>query len=214
MRRLPSLGQRTELLPLLLECGEVAFAEFLGRPAVAALWWPRYEAVAAWVAAQLRARRHLLQKAQPEVELLWPLVVEGREFSISARLDCLHELADGSVLIIDYKTGALPSAADVTEGRRSQMALYALAFADHCTREGRAVPPVSLEYWRLGASADECEVMLAEPNLEQALSQLHALLRRFQDVAQAYMPATDPRLVSAHDDYAHLLRRKEWEGAA
>ena len=41
----------------LLDLGRELFEEFSHRPQVMALWWPRFERVAAWVVEQERARR-------------------------------------------------------------------------------------------------------------------------------------------------------------
>jgi ATP-dependent helicase/DNAse subunit B len=62
-----------------------------------------------------------------------PLVVrrEGDEFRVRGFIDRVDRAADGRLCIIDYKSGSTPIAArDLLEGRRLQIALYALAARD------------------------------------------------------------------------------------
>jgi ATP-dependent helicase/nuclease subunit B len=62
-----------------------------------------------------------------------PLVVRsnGDEFRLRGFIDRVDRDADGRLCIIDYKSGSTPiSGRDLTEGRRLQIALYALAARD------------------------------------------------------------------------------------
>ncbi|MBN1994046.1 MAG: PD-(D/E)XK nuclease family protein [Anaerolineae bacterium] len=59
-----------------------------------------------------------------------PLVVQrdGDEFRVRGFIDRIDQTADGRLCIIDYKSGATPIVArDLVEGRRLQIAFYALA---------------------------------------------------------------------------------------
>jgi len=62
-----------------------------------------------------------------------PLVVrgDGDEFRVRGFIDRVDRDADGRLCIIDYKSGSTPiSGRDLVEGRRLQIALYALAARD------------------------------------------------------------------------------------
>jgi ATP-dependent helicase/DNAse subunit B len=62
-----------------------------------------------------------------------PLMVrsDGDEFRVRGFIDRVDRDADGRLRIIDYKSGSTPiSGRDLAEGRRVQIALYALAARD------------------------------------------------------------------------------------
>jgi ATP-dependent helicase/DNAse subunit B len=80
-----------------------------------------------------------------------PLVVQrnGDTFRVRGFIDRVDRLADGRLRIIDYKSGATPIALrDLMEGRRLQIALYALA-----ARDALALgDPADGFYWHIGAA--------------------------------------------------------------
>ena len=112
-----------DALPRLLDLGRTLFEDFSHRPQVKALWWPRFEQIARWVIEQEQARRTPGLEIMTEVEAR--LELDGLDFRLKARADRLERLQDGQIVVIDYKTGALPKAADVAAGLAPQLPLEA-----------------------------------------------------------------------------------------
>ncbi len=80
-----------------------------------------------------------------------PLVVQGDgdEFRVRGFIDRVDQDSDGRLCIIDYKSGSTPiTAHDLTEGRRLQIALYALA-----VRDALALGDIADGfYWHIGSA--------------------------------------------------------------
>jgi ATP-dependent helicase/DNAse subunit B len=80
-----------------------------------------------------------------------PLVVrgDGDEFRVRGFIDRVDRDADGRLCIIDYKSGSTPiSGRDLVEGRRLQIALYALA-----ARDALALGEIGDGfYWHIGSA--------------------------------------------------------------
>jgi ATP-dependent helicase/DNAse subunit B len=110
-----------------------------------------------------------------------PLVVQhdGDEFRVRGFIDRVDQDPDGRLRIIDYKSGSTPIAArDLAEGRRLQIALYALA-----AREALALGDIADGfYWHIGsAKASSLQLGKFEGNVEGALNT--AVAHAFNHVA-------------------------------
>ncbi|MFT6580275.1 MAG: ATP-dependent helicase/nuclease subunit B [Alphaproteobacteria bacterium] len=201
---------------LLLACGRRAFGPALSQPAVWAFWWPRFERIAAWVVETERRRRPLLRASYTERK--GTLSVKGlREpFVLTAKADRIDQLADGGIEIIDYKTGAAPSARDVGLGFSPQLPLEAAIVEAGGFGEipGEAVH--ALTYWLLSGLAkpgEEKSVKVQQGELsraEEALEGLERLVASFDNPDTPYAAVPRPSQAPRFNDYAHLSRRLEW----
>jgi ATP-dependent helicase/nuclease subunit B len=201
----------------LLISGREVFDKLLNRPAVATLWWPRFEALAAWFIEHDRERREQGLRIVTEREGSWPLDVDGESFTLTTRIDRLEIAADGNAAIVDYKTGSLPNNTDIKNGLAAQLPMEGLIAAI-----GALNPPLpsvtvnGLEYWRLAGSEDYCEIKsLGSPEevsmlLDNCRLMLEALVRAYASPDQAYAAQTNVKLTPRYNDYEHLTRRKEW----
>jgi ATP-dependent helicase/DNAse subunit B len=111
-----------------------------------------------------------------------PLVVQsssGDEFRVRGFIDRVDEDAEGRLRIIDYKSGSTPIVArDLVEGRRLQIALYALAARD-TLRLGEVADGF---YWHIGsAKASSLKLANFEGGLEAALKS--AITHAFNHIA-------------------------------
>src|SRR5206468_1263734 len=104
--------------------GEKYFAPLMERPEARALWWPRFQRIAAWFADWELARRGEIEKIAAEIrgEIKIPLDNE-RIFTLSARADRIEQRRDGSFAILDYKTGQPPTGKQVRMGLSPQLTL-------------------------------------------------------------------------------------------
>ncbi|NBX04240.1 MAG: double-strand break repair protein AddB, partial [Alphaproteobacteria bacterium] len=202
-------------LAKLLECGREAFAKMIDRPAVACLWWPRFEGVAAWLIERENERRKYISNIAAEREGIWQLDVDGSAFTLTTRIDRLECLKDGSTVLIDYKTGTPPTAGDIKNGKANQLPLGALVAqkGELHPALGRNVRMETLEYWKLAGSSEDSEVVSvsAEQLMEAAEARLVALIREFGHTESAFGAQSDPTKTLTYNDFEHLTRRAEWE---
>lgn len=197
----------------LLACGKTAFAPMMDRPAVACLWWPRFEAIASWFIDQEQKRRRSISDIIVEREGLWKIESEGGTFTLKTRIDRMEMDRSGTATVIDYKTGTVVSKSKLEKGEANQLPLGALV-----AQYGQLQPALEhplrvaqLEYWKLAGSAAKCEILSVEaPALMEAAKQrLEALIREFDDPATPYAAQRNTQM--AYNDFEHLTRRQEWE---
>jgi len=212
------IGAWPEALPenakeILLECGRISFQEFLDRPGIACLWWPRFEAIAGWLVAQEKERRRGIKQVIGEVKGEWNFPVGGKPFTLTTRIDRLEIGRDGKAIIVDYKTGAVPTQAEIERGLANQLPLEALI-----AQYGTLIPHggisgiAGLEYWKLAGNAEDSEIRaVGIEHIEAAKLRLEALIRTYDDAQKSYAAQSNPLLTLRYNDYEHLTRRQEWE---
>ncbi|MCC7425425.1 MAG: double-strand break repair protein AddB [Alphaproteobacteria bacterium] len=213
-------GAPADPLPVLLRHGESALAAVPALGALAAFWWPRFAVLAAWMAEQERARRPGLRASVAEVEGAMTLSgLPGGPFCITARADRIDTLADGTIAIIDYKTGAPPRKDEIERGFAPQLTLEALIAA-----QGGFAPKVAagrvvdLAYWQMSGGG-ETPARIVQPFKTpealaavagEALAGMRAWIAAFDDPAAPYRPRPYPDMAPRYSDYAHLARVAEW----
>ena len=200
----------------LLEIGRRIFAEHMDRPAVAAFWWPRFARIAEWFAA-LQTERQADGLRIAGVECAGELDLGG--FTLTARADRIDMGLDGRLEVIDYKTGAVPTARQALSGMAPQLPLTA-ALAKAGAFEGIPAAAIgALVYAKLGGAkqagdwktlAPGKEIADADVFSDEALEGLRRLLKRYGDPNQAYLSRPRPQFVSHAGDYDHLARWLEW----
>lgn len=211
-----------DALDRLLACGRRRLGNLADEAAVRTFWWPRFERIARWFLAAERQRRADVVRSATEVSGAIVLETMTAPFTVRARADRIDVLADGSLVIIDYKTGAPPTRKQVGAGFAPQLPLEALialegGFAD--------LPPANiaaLEFWRLKAADGEVKRLVGgrpplPPPAElaaRAKEQLRQLIATFDDPATPYLPRPRPSYAPAFSDYEHLARIKEWSVGA
>lgn len=203
-----------EGLDLLAHAEQVFTDESLGI-VVNALWWPRMQRIARWILQQPAGERvHCEIKGEYRIKLK-----SGTEFVLTARVDRIDETAT-HFSVIDYKTGAPPSAEWMRVGMACQLTLAAIiaqetGFADAPSLTAKAVD--ALAYWKLGGD-DGGEVKLFSKGKEQSYEEvlqiaregLLKVLNAYDDVEMPYESVPDYRFKPSYNDYEHLARLKEW----
>lgn len=206
----------------LLECGDAAFSGLLARPAIRAFWWPRFLRIAGWFVEEEARRKPDIQavEAEQEGEMAWS--APAGDFTLRARLDRLETLRDGTIRLIDYKTGAVPSTGDMERGLAAQLLLEA-AIAQQGTIGAvsrRSAAVADMEYWHLTGGREAANIIsiaakaARKEGMEAWVERAHEGVKRLiaayddPDTPYRYVPvaAHKPRF----DDYAHLARVKEW----
>ena len=198
----------------LAEMGRQAFGELLSRPGVRAFWWPRFQRIADWFLVQEAARRPAIVPLATEAKGSLVLPAPAGDFTLTAIADRIDRLADGSLGIIDYKTGVIPSEAELLRGEAPQLPLEAAIAAAGGFPGVPGGTATTLSYWRVsgGRQAGEIKEIKTDGTVlaQAARVGLLALIAQFDDLATAYRSRPRPAIAPRFSDYDHLARVKEW----
>lgn len=207
-------------LERLLEVGRAAFARYAEFPEVIALWWPRFERIARWFVRVEASRENVVER---HVEGTGRIAVTP-DFALTARADRLDRMSDGSLAIIDYKTGAPPQIDEVL-ALSPQLPLEGLIARCGGFEGIAAAEPSALLYYRLSGRGEGGEVAdrsgrqgrAGKPpvTLPEALARteqrLRELVASFADPEAEYLSRKIPKRGRVYaGDYDHLARVAEW----
>ncbi|WP_425907369.1 double-strand break repair protein AddB [Nitrobacter sp. TKz-YC02] len=231
-----ALGDFTKLHPanlpddpqdVLRAIGESRFAPLMQRPEARALWWPRFQRIAAWFAEWEASRRTQLVKIDAEVSGKIEIQIDGeRNFILSARADRIEHLIDGRFAVLDYKTGSPPSNKQVRLALSPQLTLESAILRKGGFAGIPSGASVSeLVYVRLSGNNPPGEPRQVDLNnsktdkqspdeaADRALQELTALIRAFDDEQQGYASLDLPMWKTRYGAYDDLARVKEWSAA-
>ncbi len=203
----------------LLAIGETLFAGLLADPGTRAFWWPRFQRTAAWVTAEERRRSAELRRVHVERRGSLDLAGVARPSTLTGTADRIESRADGTLVVVDHKTGQPPSRREVAAGYAPQLPLEAAMIAAGGFPDVPADAPVAaLEYWRLrGArdSAGEIRSVADDPAIlaKEAMAGLVALVNLYADPDTPYLARPVPDKAPRYSDYDHLARVAEWAAA-
>jgi ATP-dependent helicase/nuclease subunit B len=208
----------------LIEIGRECFGPILSRPGVWAFWWPRFERIARWFVAEERVRRADIAESLSERRGRLVIPAPAGPFTIVALADRIDRLASGELVLIDYKTGAVPPKREIDNGIAVQLPLEGAIARDGsfdglgggCGISGRAA---SLEYWRLsgGEPAGERRPVAGDDPgalIDRVVAEVSARIDRFDDPATPYPAVPVPQWAPRFSDYRHLERLDEAEAEA
>jgi ATP-dependent helicase/nuclease subunit B len=200
-----------------------ALAEAGLRQALQAWWTPRLDRIADWVVETETIRRAarppvaIATEAAGAIELHRP----GGVFRLTGRADRIERHADGTLSILDYKTGSPPSQKDVELGLAPQLLLEAVIAAEQGFGVDFAGETSELMYWYLSGGLDAGEATAlfkkSPANLSAAVQEAKArlcdLIDAFDQPDRAYLSCPNPGLAPRFSDYAQLARVAEWSAA-
>jgi ATP-dependent helicase/nuclease subunit B len=183
-------------------------------PMLRALWSPRLIEAAVWIAAEIANDR-----AAGRVPVLAEQTGEAELAGVSlyGRVDRVDRLPDGTLGIVDYKTGKAPTKKAVREGFALQLGLLSLiaqagGFGDVKGKAG------AHEYWSLAKKNGTFGYRQSADKEEGAEAFVERALAQFAAVAADYLLGTKEftaKLNPAHapwGDYDQLMRLEEWYG--
>jgi ATP-dependent helicase/nuclease subunit B len=189
-------------------------------PLLRALWQPRLIAGIEWIAATMQANR---------AEGRDILAAEGQGntmlsgIKLTGRFDRVDRAADGSIVVVDYKTGKAPSVAAVRGGFNLQLGLLGAmaeegAFKDVSGRAG------GFEYWSLAKGRDGFGAVTspADPAGKNGRIMTDDFTRAardsFAEAAARWLTGEEAFVAKLHPEFApfaeydQLMRRDEWYG--
>ena len=184
-------------------------------PGLTGFWWPRFLRIVSWLVEQEPALRHGVKSTAAETKGALSFPIAGDAFTLTCRADRIDFFADGSVRIIDYKTGTPPAANQVKAGLNPQLTLQAAILGaggfegiePRVTRElvyvklSGGVPPGEVKELDLGPVMELAETQLAG---------LKRMLTGYANPGQPYLPRTMMFKDDEASDFDHLSRFREW----
>lgn len=209
-----AVPQTREALLALLESELLKAGE---RPAALAGRRAVLRQTAQWYIDWHRGRQAGLSRLELETNGAYSFPIGTRSFRLSAQADRIEQRVDGSLAIIDFKTGNPPSDKQVAAGLDQQMPLQALIAA-----EGGFTPfgPTAVSELAYVAFKARPDVRLVGPGksleaspgelAERARDGLMRLLNAYESEAQPYFSAPRVQFLKYESDYAVLARRAEW----
>ncbi|KPH79573.1 double-strand break repair protein AddB [Bosea vaviloviae] len=213
-----------DALGRLIAIAEEKFQAFADTPEVRAFWWPRFVITAGYFIAWEGNRRGDIARIGVELGTGADFTLaDGSSFRLSGRADRVELTRAGALRIIDFKTGAPPSKAQVEKGFAPQLTLEAeLAARAGFPPLAGPTPVEALLYLKLhhdpkGWTKDkpldfggESLADVAARHLERLLEHLDAL----RSGREAYVSRRAPDYIRYASAYDHLARVKEWSAAS
>ena len=197
---------------------EALLADAAAHPVVRALWQPRLLEAIDWIAGEMAALREAGRRPIAG-EVKGSARIAG--IDLDGRADRIDRAADGSLAIVDYKTGMPPSRRAVEAGFSLQLGLLGL-IAEHDGFPDVAGLPTAFEYWSLakkggafghvaspvgggGGGVDPVDfTSLAFHHLEEAV-------RQWLTGEAPFTAKLHPQF-APYSEYDQLMRLEEWYG--
>ena len=201
----------------LLRLGREHFAALEDVPEARAFWWPRFERIARWFVRFERRRRTGAAAVLAEIRGEIAIATPSGSFRLTGRADRLERLAGGGYAILDFKTGAPPTTAQVRAGIAPQLPLEAAILRGGGFADVTPGSITELLYVRLKGGEPAGEESVIDFNgsnpdaaADTALAKLTALAVRFDDPATPYRSLVLPMWKERYGTYDELARVKEW----
>jgi ATP-dependent helicase/nuclease subunit B len=195
-------------------------AETSAHPVLRALWTPRLLEAIDWVAERIAANA-----AEGRVPVLAEVFGKAAvaDIELYGTVDRIDRMPDGTLAIIDYKTGKAPSRKQVEAGFAMQLGLLGL-IAQKQGFEGVAGPATAFEYWSLAAMDDRLGHASSPVGLDKQgrgidtadFTRLAASV--LGDAVDRWLLGDAPFTAKLHPEYApygdydQLMRLDEWYG--
>ncbi|CAH0496642.1 double-strand break repair protein AddB [Novosphingobium sp. CECT 9465] len=210
-------GVPGELVPF----AERRFSEMSAHPFMRTMWKPRLIDALHWIEEETD---RLADEGREvlAVERKGEIVVDG--IRIHGRADRIDRLADGTLAVVDYKTGMPPSGKMVEQGFSLQLGLIGL-IAQGGGMDGVAGEPSRFEYWSMGRNKERGFGYMKSPvktTARQSGIPLEDFLVKTEDFLREaiarWLLGTEPftaRLnpdLPGYSDYDQLMRLDEWQG--
>lgn len=196
-------------LDILLNLGEKHFEKLHIDWDKKAFWYPKFVKTAQWILEQEREYRTNVKQIHNEISGEITYNFPSGDFTFTAKADRIDELKDGSINIIDYKTGQIASKKQVLSGHALQLLLEGLIAQKNGYQSICNTKVNNLIYWQLGKKSLEIEAQ-KEDVIAKCEDYLLKLVSTFDFETTPYHSRPTPKFIPKNKDYEHLSRIKEW----
>lgn len=203
----------------LLTAGDRLFAAYAAYPDVAAFWQPRFERIVDYYLDWEEERRRNTQRVISETPGRYEKEIQGvGTIKLTGRADRIEVLNDGTLAIIDFKTGTPPGKTEAQLGKNPQLTLEAAMAAQGAFTDVPRAKTSELHYVALkGTDSDDRRIddqdhpamTLADEHLTRVL----ALIAEYCRGERPYLSRVHPKYADPIGDYDHLARVREWSAS-
>lgn len=196
---------------------EALLGDSAAHPLMRALWQPRLLEAIDWIAAEMA--RNLASGRRPAAaEAKGKCEMDG--ITLYGEADRIDRFADGSLAIVDYKTGIPPGPKAVAEGYSMQLGLLGL-IAERGGFDGIEGVPACFEYWSLARKAGKLGYVASPIGGRHGIDAAEfttMAARNFLAAAARWLTGDEPFIAKLHPeqapygDYDQLMRLDEWYG--
>ena len=192
-------------------------------PILRTLWQPRIADGLRWIAEQTQklrdedGRQLLIAEEKGSFEL--------SGITITGRADRIDAAADGSLIIMDYKTGGSPKPKQIYAGFALQLGLIGL-MAERGAINGVSGDALGFEYWSLGKDRNRggfgyiahATATKASDKKKAADEFVTFIAGQAEEALNMWILGEAPFTAKLHPeysnyaDYDHLMRLQEWDG--
>jgi ATP-dependent helicase/nuclease subunit B len=183
-------------------------------PMLRALWQPRLMQAIRWIEGE-EVRNQALGRRPLAAEKRGEATIDG--ILLHGKADRIDRLPDGSLAIVDYKTGKAPTQTAVDAGFSLQLGLLGL-IAEAGGFEDISGHSRAHEYWSLSKYRDHFGRCVRPDNKMGPDEFLEHARRNFGEAARKWLTGDEPFTAkinpayAPYGDYDQLMRLEEWYG--
>jgi ATP-dependent helicase/nuclease subunit B len=175
------------------------------------LWWPKFKNIACEFIEYDEYKRKIGGRVLTEAQGLYKMSIAQNELIITAKADRIEVGYDGSVNIIDFKTGGVPTLKDIETGLSPQLIIEQFILANGGFENIKRFKEIKLTYIKLGSSKPylkETTVKLKIDIVDFTEDGLRKLLSFFLKDEAIYLSCPNKRYAPQYNDYEHLARNE------
>ena len=204
-----------DALDRLLAEGDKHLSALDRTPWIKLFWQLRFKRIAAWLIADESLDRPDREASFSEASGTASVAVGGHDMIISAEADRIDLMQNGTMRIIDYKTGKVPTQTQVNEAINCQLVVEAMiAKAGGFTNISMIPTTIELAYWKLSGTSNAPAKKEHRPGKDVKLDDVITLVeKRLGEVMDPKTPFPSEEVMHdnlKYSDYRHLARVKEW----
>lgn len=201
----------------LINIGRKYFKEKIDKPTVRTFWWPRFKQIAKWFVETESNRRKSMKTIATETSGRINLKLSGGEFTLTAKADRIDIMDDGTLSIIDYKTGSPPTLRSLKAGYTPQLPLEGVIAVNGGFDLVPAKQVSDLSYWQLSggeiagkiSSFNASKKVDVMEEVKKSYDGLTKLVTTFDLLETPYLSNPNP-MQRGYGEFDHLARSKEW----
>jgi ATP-dependent helicase/nuclease subunit B len=196
---------------------EALLAESSAHPLMRALWQPRLLEAIDWIAEEV-AKNKAAGRRPLKAEAWGEISIAG--VTLHGKADRIDRAPDGSLAVLDYKTGTPPGPKAVAEGYSMQLGLLGLIAERGGFKDVEGIP-ACFEYWSLAKKNGKLGYVASPVGGRNGIDPedfTAMAARNFIAAAENWLTGNAPFTAKLHPEYApygdydQLMRLDEWYG--